>query len=74
MERMIMKNEKALQEFMAKVDEAQERLAELNAYLDEHMETSLDSVNWGTVGSAGYMVEKLTELTDWAYKRGEYAK
>jgi predicted S18 family serine protease len=71
---MIMKNEKALQEFMAKVAEAQERLAELTAYRDNHIETSPENVTWGTVGNAGYIVEKLTEITDWAFKRGEYAE
>jgi len=69
-----MKNEKALQEFMAKMAQAQELLAELQTHIDEHMNESPETVNWGTVGSAGYMVEKLTELTDWAFKRGEYAE
>jgi len=69
-----MKKEKALGAFMAKIAEAQERLAELTAYLDDHMETSPDDINWGDVGSAGYMVEKLTELTAWALGRGEYAQ
>ena len=69
-----MKNEKALGEFMSKVAEAQERLAELTAYMDNHMETSPENVTWGTVGNAGYVVEKLTEITDWAFKRGEYAE
>jgi hypothetical protein len=73
-ERMSMKNEKALQEFMAKIAEPQTLLAELQAHVDEHMGTNPDEINWGHVGSAGYMVEKLTELTDWAYQRGEYAK
>jgi hypothetical protein len=66
-------NEKALFAFMEKVAEAKERLDELQRYVDDHMETSPDDVNWGDVGSAGYMVEKLIELTDWAFKRGEHA-
>ena len=69
-----MKNEKALGEFMAKMAQAQELLTELQAHVDEHMNESPETVNWGTVGSAGYMVEKLSELADWAYQRGEYAK
>jgi mRNA-degrading endonuclease HigB of HigAB toxin-antitoxin module len=71
---MIMKNKKALQEFMAKIAQAQELLTELQAHVDEHMNESPETVNWGMVGSAGYMVEKLSELADWAYQRGEYAK
>jgi len=71
---MSMKNEKTLQEFMAKMAQAQTLLAELQTYVDDHMEVSPDDVNWGTVGSAGYMVEKLIKLIDWAFNRGEHAK
>lgn len=35
---------------------------------------SPENINWGHVGTAGWFLEKLTELTDYAYKRGEYAK
>ena len=66
-------NDHALNAFMEKIAEAKERLEELTAYVDDHMEESPDDINWGHVGSAGYMVEKLTELTDWVFKRGEYA-
>ena len=69
-----MKNEKALSAFMAKIAEAQILLAELQAHVDDHMGESPDEINYGHVGSAGYMVEKLTELTDWALGRGEYAE
>ena len=69
-----MKNEKALGAFMAKIAEAQSLLAELQARVDDHMGESPEDINYGHVGSAGYMVEKLTELTDWAFGRGEYAK
>jgi len=67
-----MKNEKALGAFMAKIAEAQSLLAELQAHVDDHMGASPEEINYGHVGSAGYMVEKLTELTDWALGRGEY--
>ena len=69
-----MKNEKALHEFMAKIAEAKTLLDELQAHVDDHMEVSPDDVDWGDVGSAGYMLEKLTELTDWVFKRGECAE
>jgi len=71
---MIMKNEKALGEFMAKMAQAQELLTELQAHVDNHMEFNPDEINWGHAGNAGYMVEKLTELTAWVFKRGEYAE
>ena len=69
-----MKNEKALHEFMAKIAEAKTLLDELQAHVDDHMEVSSDDVNWGDVGSAGHLVQQLTELTDWALRRGEYAQ
>ena len=69
-----MKNEKALGAFMAKIAVAHTLLAELQAHVDDHMGASPEEINYGHVGSAGYMVEKLTELTDWALGRGEYAQ
>ena len=65
-----MKNEKALGAFMAKIAEAQTLLTELQAHVDDHMGESPEDINWGHVGSAGYMVERLTELTGWALGRG----
>jgi hypothetical protein len=66
------RKEKALMAFMEKIAEAKERLEELQGFVDNHMEYSPDDINWGHVGSAGWLVEKLTEATDWAFKRGEY--
>jgi len=67
-------NDKALQEFMAKIATASTLLQELQEFVDDHMEYSPDEINWGHVGSAGYVVECLTELADWAFKRGEHAE
>ena len=69
-----MQNEKALGEFMTKIAKAQTLLAELQAHVDDHMDASPEEINYGHVGSAGYIVEKLTELTDWALGRGEHAQ
>jgi len=71
---VVKNNDKALQEFMARIAEASTLLQELQGFVDDHMEYSPDDINWGHVGSAGYMVEKLTELSDWAFKRGEHAE
>jgi len=68
-----MGNEKALGKFIGLMGEAWERLEELQEYIDNHMETNPDEINYGHVGSAEWLVSKLTELTDWAYKRGEYS-
>jgi len=67
-------NDKALQEFMARIAEAKTLLDELQTFADDHMEYSPDDINWGHVGSAGYMVERLNELADWAFERGEHAE
>jgi len=66
--------EKALGTFMGQIAEINERLAELQAFADEHMGYNPDDINWGHVGTAGWFLERLTELTDSAYKRGEYAE
>ena len=42
---MTMKNEKALQEFMAKIAQAQELLTKLQAHADNHMEFNPDEIN-----------------------------
>ena len=54
---MTMQNEKALGVFMSKIAEAQERLAKLTAFVDEHMHKNSDEISWGSAGDAGYMVE-----------------
>ena len=74
MQGVIQMNDKALHEFMSRISEARERLAELTAYVDDHMQISPDEISWGNVGNAGYLVEQLSQLTDWAFSRGEYAE
>jgi hypothetical protein len=69
-----MSNGKALSEFMEKIAEAQALLGELQAHVDEHLDVSPENVTWGTAGNAGYIVEKLRDISDWTFKRGEYAE
>jgi len=69
-----MNKEKALSEFMAKIAEAQALLGELQAHVYEHLNVSPEDVTWGTVENAGYIVEKLRDISDWTFKRGEYAE
>lgn len=66
-------HEKALDEFIGLIAEMQERLAELKGFVDDHMGYDPDSINWGHVGDAGYILGELNEMTDWAFGRGEYA-
>lgn len=69
-----MTNEKALTAYMGVLAEMSDRLDELQAYIEDHGMVSPDDVNWGHVGSLQAMLTTLTELTDQAYQRGEYAK
>ena len=66
--------EKALGNFIGQIGEIQDRLAELQTFANDHMGYSPDEINWGHVGTAEHFLARLTELTDCAYKRGEYAE
>ncbi len=60
--------------FIGIISEINDRLDELKAYAEDHMGVDPDTLNWGHVSSAQQLLAKLTELTDQAYKRGEYAE
>ena len=64
-------NEKALERFVGHIGEINGLLEELQTFFDDHMGYDPDSINWGHVGTASYFLQKLTELTNSAYKRGE---
>ena len=66
--------EKALGRFIGIIGTINKRLAELQAFTDENMGCNLDDITWGDVGSAGWFLDKLTEMTDLIHKRGEYAE
>ena len=71
---MAASKEKALGKFVEQIVEINERLAELQAFADNHMGYQPDEITWSHVGTAGYFIRQLTELTDAAYKRGEHAE
>jgi len=56
--------EQALEKFMSQIGEINGKLAELQEFADEHMGYHPDDINWGHVGTAGWFLEKLTEITD----------
>ena len=67
-------NSKALDAFIAaktEIDAMLQRLAVLSA---DHFETSPDEINWGHVGTLNHYRTKLREITDSAFKEGEYAE
>ena len=55
----------------AEIDAMLERLAALSA---DHFETSPDEINWGHVGTLSHYRDRLREITDSAFKEGEYAE
>lgn len=67
-------NTKALDAFLAakfEIDTMLERLATLSA---DHFETNPDEIHWGHVGTLSHYRDKLREITDSAFKEGEYAE
>ena len=74
MTRRAQDNTKALDAFIAAkfdIDAMLERLAALSA---DHFETHPDKINWGHVGTLNHYRAKLREITDSAFKEGEYAE
>lgn len=71
---MTKNNEKAQAAFIAKIAEITARIDELKDYAENHMDFSPDEITWAHVGSAEHLLAALTELTDQAYRRGEYAE
>jgi len=69
-----MTNEKALMAFMSKIAETKTLLQELQNHIDDHMEVNPDDVNWSHVGDAGRLLEDVTTITDWVFRRGECAE
>jgi hypothetical protein len=73
MTRQTTDNSKAIDAFLAakaEIDAVLERLAALSA---NHFETSPDEINWGHVGTLNHYRDRLRDITDSAFKEGEYA-
>ncbi|MCC5968251.1 MAG: hypothetical protein JJU24_19240 [Natronohydrobacter sp.] len=67
-------NTKALDAFLAaktEIDAMLERLAALSA---DHFETHPDEIHWGHVGTLNHYRDRLREITDSAFKEGEFAE
>lgn len=66
-------NSNAIDAFLAakaEIDAMLERLAALSA---DHFETSPDEINWGHVGTLNHYRDRLRDITDSAFREGEYA-
>ena len=63
----------ALQKFLAKKGEIDTMLTRLQALSNDHFNAAPDEVNWGHVGTLERYAELLRQITDSAFKEGEYA-
>ena len=72
--------ETSLSAYVAALAEIRETLALLTDHADDHLGVAPDDVNWGHVGSANYVNEKLAEiaihlgLLEEGDNRGHYGK
>ncbi len=63
----------ALQKFLTKKGEIDTMLARLQALSDDHFNAAPDEVTWGHVGMLERHAELLRQITESAFKEGEYA-
>ena len=65
--------EKALNAFLARKAEVDERLARLQALSDDHFELHPDDVTWSHVDHVAHYANVLKQITDMAFNEGEHA-
>lgn len=73
MSRRTTDNLKAIDAFLAAKAEIDAMLERLTALSANHFETSPDAINWGRVGTLNHYRDRLRDITDSAFKEGEYA-
>lgn len=74
MTRPAIDNSKAVDAFLATKAEIDDMLARLTALSDDHFETNPDELHWGHVGTLNHYRDRLREISDAAFKEGEYAE
>jgi hypothetical protein len=67
-------NSKALAAFLAAKAEIDTMLQRLAALSDDHFETHPDEINWGHVGTLNHYRDRLREISDAAFREGEFAE
>jgi hypothetical protein len=67
-------NNKALNAFIAAKIEIDAMLERLTALSGDHFETNPHEINWGDVGTLNHYASLLRQITDSAFKEGEYAE
>lgn len=66
-------NTKALNAFIAKKAEIDAQLDRLKALSDDHFNAQPDETHWGHVGDLQRYASLLRQITDAAFKEGEFA-
>jgi len=61
---MAKNNEKALDAFIGKIAEINDKVELLRWFVDNHGGYDPETVTWGHVGSAAHVVEQLGEIID----------
>lgn len=67
-------NDKALNAFIAAKAEIDAQLARLKALSDEHFNAQPDEIHWGHVGDLQRYASVLRQITDAAFREGEFAE
>ncbi|MDP2738735.1 MAG: hypothetical protein Q8O82_08545 [Pseudorhodobacter sp.] len=67
-------NDQALNAFMAAKHEIDTMLARIQTLSDDHFETNPDEIHWGHVGNLDKYASLLRQITDSAFKEGEFAE
>lgn len=68
------KNDKILAAFVAAKAEIDAQLARLKALSDEHFNAQPDEIHWGHIGDMQRYADLLRQITDIAFKEGEFAE
>ncbi|NEI52666.1 hypothetical protein GR217_34170 [Rhizobium leguminosarum] len=71
--RTVKDNSAALDAFVAKKMQIDNMLNLLLALSDRHFEVAPQDVTWGDVGDLEHYAAQLKEITDRAFRQGEYA-
>jgi hypothetical protein len=66
-------NDKALAAFIAAKSEIDARLERLKGLSDDHFHANPDEIHWGHVGDLQRYAGLLRQITDIAFKEGEFA-
>ncbi len=67
-------NDKALSAFLAAKAEIDMMIKRLKTLSDEHFEANPEDINWGHVGTLTHYAGLLRQITDSAFREGEFAE